>query len=291
MSSDVDLDPPLSLRSLSKREQAARRRGPEVDAALEPVVRPRMAAHVSACRQVLDAIEVELDQMIDSLDLDPTAKTRAAALWLLIGRCVGQQRAVVLLAEHGMVAEGQPLDRSVKEMTNVVKAIAAEGPAAEKLARQWLADGDAYVKAQAGRRGMTRPFRNEAGEKAAFAPLGLDSLDAADKQVYDYLSGASHGRRSSTLESCYTETRHMARGRRYALLDQARTVDWASSTTAGVALAASMMLLPFLGQKRVQDTIHPLWKAIEAIRKDQPLDPEAIAAEIGLDRYPWWRPS
>lgn len=146
-----DLDPPLARRPLRKDERRARESGHEIDAMLESVVRPRIAAHISACRQALDVIEGELDRLIETLSIDPTATTRAAALWLLLGRCVGLQRAVLLLAEHGMAVEGQPLDRTVKEMANLVKAIAADGPAAEKLARQWLADSGSYVKAQAGR--------------------------------------------------------------------------------------------------------------------------------------------
>jgi hypothetical protein len=116
-----DLDPPLARRPLREDERNARESGREIDALLESVVRPRIAAHISACRQALDVIQGELDRLIDTLSIDPTARTRAAALWLLLGRCVGQQRAVLLLAEHGMAVEGRPLDRTVKEMTNLVK--------------------------------------------------------------------------------------------------------------------------------------------------------------------------
>lgn len=234
-----DLDPALTRRPLREEEQSARDSGREMDAALESLVRPRIAAHISACRQALDVIEHELDRMIDSLSIDPTERTRAAALWLLLGRCVGQQRAVLLLVEHGMAVESRPLDRTVKEMTNVVKAIAAEGPAAEKIARQWLADGQAYVKAQAGRHGMTLPFQDREKQAEAFKHLGVAGLSAADKSVYDDLSRAAHGRRSSVLESYYAPTGHMARGTRYALLDQVKAVEWASSTTSGSCLRAA----------------------------------------------------
>jgi hypothetical protein len=285
-----DLDPPLAPRPLSENERNARDSGREVDTALEAVVRPRIAAHVSACRQALDVIERELDRMVETLSIDPTARTRAAALWLLLGRCVGQQRAVLLLAEHGMAVEGRPLDRTVKEMTNLVKAMAADGQPAEKLARQWLADGDAYVKAQAGRRGMTVPFHDREREAEMFKHLGVENLSAADKSVYDALSRAAHGRRSSTLESFYEPTRHMARGARYALLDQAKAVEWASSTTSGVVLAASAMLLPFYGQEYIESNVLCLDAAIGAIRDTQPLDSNAIAREVGLSRYPFWPP-
>jgi hypothetical protein len=230
MTSD-DLDPPLARRQLRQDERDARASGREIDATLEPVVRPRIAAHLSTCRQALDVIEAELDRLVDTLSIDPTAETRAAALWLLVGRCVGQQRAVLLLAEHGMAVEGRPLDRTVKEMTNVIKAIAADGQPAERLARQWLADSHAYVKAQAGRRGMSVPFQDREKEAKAFEHLGVENLTAADKSVYDDLSRAAHGRRSSMLESFYAPTRHMARGSHYALLDHAKAVEWASSTT------------------------------------------------------------
>jgi len=107
-----DLDPPLARRPLPEDEQDARASGREIDAALEPIVRPRIAAHISACRQALDVIERELHRLADTLSIDPTARTRAAALWLLLARCVGQQRAVLLLAEHGMAVEGRPTGRS-----------------------------------------------------------------------------------------------------------------------------------------------------------------------------------
>jgi hypothetical protein len=283
-----DLDPLLARRPLREDERSARERAREIDVVLEPIVRPRITAHISACRQALDVIERELDRLIDTLSIDPTARTRAAALWLLLGRCVGQQRAVLLLAEHGMAVEGRPLDRTVKEMTNLVKAMAAEGRAAEKLARQWLADGQAYVKAQAGRRGMTLPFQDREKQVEAFTHLGLDGLSAADKSVYDDLSRAAHGRRSSMLDSFYAPTRHMARGARYALLDQANAVEWASSTTSGVVLAAGAMLLPFRGQEYVASNVLCLSLAIDAIRDTQPLGSEAIAREVGLVRYPFW---
>jgi hypothetical protein len=283
-----DLDPPLARRLLREDEREARTRGREIDAALEPIVRPRIAAHIGACREALDVVEGELDRLTDTLSLDPTARTRAAALWLLLGRCVGQQRAVLLLAEHGMAVEGRPLDRTVKEMSNLVKAMAAQGQSAEKLARQWLADGHAYVKAQAGRRGMALPFENRAKEAEAFKHVGVESLNAADKSVYDDLSRAAHGRRSSTLESFYPPTRHMARGGRYSLLDQAKAVEWASSTTSGVVLAASAMLLPFYGQQYIEDNVLCLHVAIDAIRETQALDSDVIAREAGLTRYPFW---
>jgi hypothetical protein len=181
-----------------------------------------------------------------------------------------------------MAVEGRPLDRTVKEMTNLVKAIAADGPAAEKLARQWLADGQAYVKAQAGRRGMTLPSQDQEKEEEAFRHVGVKSLSTADKRVYDDLSRAAHGRRSSTLESFYAPTRHMARGARYALLDQAMAVDWASATTSGVVLAACVMLLPFYGQEYVENNVLCLSAAIEEIRGTQPLDSECVARQIGV---------
>jgi hypothetical protein len=283
-----DLDPALARRPLREDERNARKSGREIDAVLESVVRPRIAAHISACRQALDVIEGELDRLIDTLSVDPAARTRAAALWLLLGRCVGQQRAVLLLAEHGMAVEGRPLDRTVKETANLVRAIAADGPAAEKLARQWLADGQAYVKAQAGRRGMTLPSQDREKEAEAFKYLGVKSLSAADKRVYDDLSRAAHGRRSSMLESFYAPTRHMARGARYALLDQAKAVEWASGTTSGVVLAACAMLLPFYGQEYVESNVLCLSAAIDAIRETQSLDSDVIARDVGLSRYPFW---
>ncbi len=187
-----------------------------------------------------------------------------------------------------MGVEGRPLDRTVKEMTNLVKAIAADGPPAEKLARQWLADGEAYVKAQASRRGMTLPSQDREKEEEAFKHLGVKSLSAADKRVYDDLSRAAHGRRSSMLESFYAPTRHMARGARYALLDQAKAVEWASSTTSGVVLAAGATLLPFHGQEYIESNVLCLSAAIDAIRDTQPLGSDAIARDVGLSRYPFW---
>lgn len=222
-----ELDPPLARRALTAGEREARERGREIDAALEPIVRPRIAAHISACRQALDVIEAELDRMSETLSIEPAASTRASALWLLLGRCVGQQRAVLLLAEHGMAVEGRPLDRTIKEMTNLVKAIGADGPVAEKLGRQWLSDGESYVKAQAGRRGTVAAFKNTEKEAEAFRRLGLESLDEADRAVFNDLGRAAHGRRSSVLESYYAPTRQMARGARYPLLDQAIAVEWA----------------------------------------------------------------
>jgi hypothetical protein len=61
---------------------------------------------------------------------------------------------------------------------------------------------------------MTLPFQDRDKEAAAFKHLGVESLSAADKSVYEDLSRAAHGRRSSTLESFYEPTRHMARGTR-----------------------------------------------------------------------------
>jgi hypothetical protein len=276
---------------LTAGEREARERGGEVDAALEPIVRPRIAAHISACRQALDVIEAELDRMSETLSIEPTASTRAAALWLLMGRCVGQQRAVLLLAEHGMAVEGRPLDRTIKEMTNLIKAMAADGPLAEKLTRQWLSDAESYVKAQAGRRGTVAAFKNTDKEAEAFRHLGLRGLDEADKAVFNDLGRAAHGRRSSMLESYYSPTRQMARGGRYPVLDQARAVEWASGTTNGVILAASAMLIGFYGLPYVESNVLCLMTGINAIRQTQPLDADKLAREIGLSRYPFWPPA
>jgi hypothetical protein len=75
-----DLDPPLERRPLREDERSARDSGREIDAALESMVRPRIAGRVSACRQALDVIEGELDRLIDTLSIDPTARTHANGL-------------------------------------------------------------------------------------------------------------------------------------------------------------------------------------------------------------------
>lgn len=289
MTSD-ELDPPLAPRALTESERAVRSSAERIDTELETLVRPRIAAHISASRQALDVIESELDWLTETFSIDPLAQTRAAALWLLMGRCVGQQRAVLLLVEHGMAVEGRPLDRTVKEISNIVKAMAADGQPAERLARQWLSDGEAYVKAQAARRGMVLPFQNRDKESQAFQHLGVNGLDAADKKVYDDLSRAAHGRRSSVIESYYAQSRHMARGSRYALLDQAVAVEWSTSTTSGVVLTAAAMLLPFRGHQHIVDHVLCLCTALDAIRKSQRLDAATILQEARISRYPIWPP-
>lgn len=286
-----ELDPPLARRALTASEREARERGREIDAALEPIIRPRIAAHISASRQALDVIEAELDRMSETLSIEPTASARASALWLLLGRCVGQQRAVLLLAEHGMAVEGRPLDRTIKEMTNLVKAMGADGPVAERLARRWLSDAESYVKPQAGRRGTVVAFTHGDEEADAFRRLGVKNLDEADRAVFNDLGRAAHGRRSSMLESYYTPTREMSRGAHYPLLDQASAVEWASVTTTGVILAAAAMLVGFYGQQYVESNIMCLMTGIAAIRQAQPLDPEKLAHEVGVSTYPFWPPA
>lgn len=288
MAMSDELDPPIGPRWLTRAERQARDQGEQVDALLEPIARPRMAAHLTASREVLDAIESVLDHMLQTTDLDPQAPTRAAALWLLMGRCVGQQRAVLALVELGMAVEAQPLGRAIIEMTNIVTAIAAGGPVGEKLAQQWIADGDAYVKAQAARRGVAISFDDRAADERVFRPLDIKSLDDAEKRIYDYFGRASHGRRASTLESYYSPTRSMARGGRYALLDQVLAVEWASSSTERVVRSAMTMLLPFYGQNFVMERIVPLYERIEAIRREQPLAAKTVAAQARVRRYPFW---
>ncbi|WP_205697555.1 hypothetical protein [Conexibacter sp. SYSU D00693] len=131
---------------------------------------------------------------------------------------------------------------------------------------------------------MTVPLHDRDRKEETFKHLGVENLSAADKSVYDDLSRAAHGRRSSTLDSFYEPTRHMARGARYASLDQAKAVGWASSTTSGVVLAASAMLLPFYGQEYIESNVLTLYAAIGAIRETQPLASNAIAREVGLAR-------
>ena len=81
----------------------------------------------------------------------------------------------------------------------------------------------------------------------------------------------------------------MARGARYALLDQAKAVEWASSTTSGVVLAAGAMLLPFHGQEYIESNVLCLYaRPSDAIRDTQPLGSDAIARDVGLSRYPFW---
>jgi hypothetical protein len=83
-------------------------------------------------------------------------------------------------------------------------------------------------------------------------------------------------------------TRHMARGARYAILDQVKAVEWASSTTSGVVVAAGAMLLPFYGQEYFESNVLCLSAADDAIRNTQALDPDVIARDVGLARYPFW---
>jgi hypothetical protein len=267
----------LQLRDLPPEVKALREEHRDQDAQLREIVKPRAEAHIAACRIVANDLQKLHQQIADTTDLDLDGYSRASAVWLLAGRCLGLHEVLIVQAEAGVDNEALVLGRALHEACNILMAFLAD-PEEEELVRLWLDDDGKhrYVKQGAARAAQDRyeASLNKAMADAGLPPLG--NTKALKEDLYDRMSRTAHNRRSSCVSSLWKEGRKMAYGRAPSALRWASAVEWTSSMTVEVVNSVGDALRSFYQGNFFVKEMAPLVQSIDAIQKTCPLDEVSI---------------
>jgi hypothetical protein len=280
---ELNVSAKVSLRELPPDVVSARVEAVKDDAANEPIVRPRMEGTLSTCRLVLDKL-VELHRrVVDVTDLDPEAKTRDAALWLVSGRCVGLLDTLLVQVAAGVCTEAMATGRTLWEAMNML--IVFGDPGEEELLNIWLADEGKYDYVKPG---AAREAHAAFEEKidAAIERAGLPRTGPTKElnaEIYDRLSRTAHNRRSSCLDSYWARGRQMAYGRHPSPLRRAAYASWAATMTDSTAGAVGDALGAFYADGFFAAEIKPLVRDLDAIRQTMPLDSRSIREAAGTE--------
>jgi len=270
------IDTPLNLRDLPAEVQAHRDRVRKEDAILDEVARPRIEAHIAACRLVAKQLQDWHQRIADKTDLELIGYSRAAAIWLLAGRCLGLLEALLVQIEAGIDNEALITGRAIHEAARILFVFCDSEE--EELLRVWLDDEgkQGYVKAGAARAAQDR-FEEKLNE--AMEGDGLRRFNKTTElsaKVYDAMSRVAHSRRSTCVNSVWEAGRQMAYGRHPSPLRRASSASWGSAMTVEVANAVGDALRAFYGEGFFGKEVAPLIKSIEAVGEAAPLDEATI---------------
>src|SRR5882757_880075 len=84
-----DIEVKIAARPLPPEAVELRKLAAEREAILEPIVQPRIEGVISTTRDLTRQLQSWHSAIADNTDLDLTAYSRASAIWLLSGRCLG----------------------------------------------------------------------------------------------------------------------------------------------------------------------------------------------------------
>lgn len=267
----------LQMRELPSEVQALREQHRIEDTQLRGVVKPRVDAHIAACRIVARDLQQWHQKVADTTDLDLDGYSRGSAVWLLAGRCLGLHEVLILQAEAGVDNEGLVVGRALHEACAILMAFLAN-PDEEDLVRLWLDDQGkrGYVRQGAARAAQDRYELelNEAMKQAGVPEIGTTADLKAD--LYDRMSRTAHSRRSSCVSSLWRDGREMAYGRAPNALRWAAAAAWTSSMTTEVVNSVGDALRSFYGNGFFIKKMVPLVQSIDAICATVPMDEESI---------------
>jgi hypothetical protein len=272
------LDVTVKLRELPAEVRVSREREEAENAANEKVARPRIAAVATACRLVLQDLEQLHRTLADVTDLNLTGYSRASALWLLSGRCIGLLRAVLTQVEAGICHEAVATGRALHEAASVLMAFG--DPDQAELVRLWLDDAGRpnWVKPKAARQANAR-YEDRLAEAMRRSGLPeVPSTEPLEEDLYHRLSVFAHSRRSSIVSAVSDSGRWMAYGYHPSAVVRASYVSWGAAMTVATTNAVGDALRAFHGGDFFSKRIKPLQTAIEAVRETSPLDEAAIRA-------------
>jgi hypothetical protein len=186
-----DLSPRVTARRLPPRIARNRHLQAASDAAVRERFEQAIAAHVAARRTALDALANAHQALADESNLDLTGDTRPAAVWQMIGRCLGIARAMLDLLALGYMAEVLHLGRALHEAARLLAAIG--DPEEDPLLRKWLAGK--YVTPSEVRKAEQRYEERLATAMVAEGKADLPRTETLTRQIHRHLSQAAHHQR------------------------------------------------------------------------------------------------
>jgi hypothetical protein len=244
---------------------AARRNGSAVQA--------RVDGHLRAQEQAVHTlIEAHQDILDDHDALDPEAKSQAAAMWLLAGRCLSLARSLTIMLRAGLTTDISPTARTLHEAGAALRVV-AEGEDRAFIDR-WL--GDSYFNAK----------KLETAEHEVETRLVVEMLKQGvrppgrttgfSKQLYRTWSKITHNRRTGVLESYSPALRQMAYGAHPDPLMHAVWVGYGTQLIVEVVLTVGMALTKFLGPGFWVAKVEPAITGLNLALTRLPLGPEEL---------------
>ena len=273
----ADLEVKIKARDLPPEVAELRNKAAERNAKLEEVVQPRISGVIGTCRSLGRQLQEWHASIADRTDLDLTGYSRASAIWLLSGRCLGLLEVMMVQAEAGIDNEATIVGRALHEANRILLAFLADADD-DAVVRTWLDDKGkyGYVK-QGAARAVTDRFEEKVN--AAITEDGLPApgtTRALSEELYDRLSRTVHNRRSSCVNSVWVAGRSMAYGIAPSPLRRATTAEWTASVAVEVTNAVGDALRAFFGADFFISKVAPLVLEVEAVRQSLPLDEAAI---------------
>jgi len=270
LSEHDDLTPTISRRPLPDDVQQRRREQAERAQQEQALYEPRIAAHITAHRLALDALEWFHQERADVLDFDLVADTGPAASWQMAGRCIGIARLMLDALDLGYCGEVVILARSLHEATRLLDAFGYDDH--NTVLRTWLADdGRDWVRPKAARIAIDAYEQRLEDAMTAAGERPLKRTAELSRRIYDQQSQAAHNRRSFVQNGVSPELRVMARGPELDWLRRATTVDSMCRVVEEAVMSVGEAIERFYGEGFYSTHVKPLIAGFEAIRAAQPL--------------------
>lgn len=278
-----DLEVKIAARSLPPEVAELRKLAAERDAILRPIVQPRIEGVIATIRELARRLQTWHAAIADTTDLDLIGHSRASAIWLLSGRCLGLLEALIVQAEAGIGDEALVVSRALHEADQILSAFIAD-PEDDELVRIWLKDEGrhGYVKQGAARAVNDRYQQDLNAHLAAQGFPIIGTTKSLTEELYDRSSRTTHNRRSSCLSSVSVGARSMAYGFAPDELRRAVTVSWSASVTFEVLNSVGDALSCFRGREFFVSKVAPLILQLQAVRETLPLDAESILGAANL---------
>ena len=236
------------------------------------VLAGRVEAHLATQQSALDRLRQEHLRMVEETNFDPTARTQAAAMWLVAGRCLATCYALLALEHAGQADNADAIARAEHEAARLLSALSDSDEAAliEKfLADKWIRpkallqaekDNQTRVAEQMVRCGVVPPQRTE----------GLTT------SLYRNLSEGTHHRHKDILEDYDDKLRTFRYGVEGDPVRQAAGCWIGTQIVCDTARAVGLALANLRGIACFEQVVEPILQSLQDVNSTHPLDPDHL---------------
>jgi len=261
-----DLNPRLSPRDLAANIRCNRALQAVKDEQDRTRFEDVIAAHARARETALDELAEAHQAIADGWDFELTGDTRPAAMWQMMGRCIGIARAMLHLLVHGYTAELPHLGRALHEAARLLDALG--DPDEDELLGKWLAGG--YVSPTEVRKAEQRREERLGAAMTGEGKPELPRTEGLTRQIHKRLSEAAHHQRSAVEAEVAPPLRTMTTG--VAAWERRASDAHTLLSLVGEAIdSVGYALERFHGPPWYAENIKPYQARFEALQQELPL--------------------
>ena len=277
MPEDDPLRPALTQGELLAQVALARARWRAEEDTYMPLIQPWIDRHLTAYHAALDDLERWHQAVADQTDLDLTGDTQWAAIWQVAGRCIGYARSLLILARAGHADEALPLARALHECDRLLEALA--DPGEQELVRRWLEDhDDRYVRPREARAAVERIEQRINEEMRDTGAEPLPTTITLTRELYHRMSVVALNRREATQSVVSEPLRTMSRGKHRSVFGRVAAVRMLGNVVEEAVTSVGDGLAQIYGSAFYRETVQPMIRSFEAIRREMPLDEASLRA-------------